>query len=108
MIPIPENLLHSNAAPTADEQFRTLLQTSSFRLEHIVSHGAASPDGFWYDQSENEWVLLAQGDAVLEFERDEKVLLTAGDYLLIPAHRKHRVESCSADAVWLALHFDDA
>jgi len=40
---------------------------------------------------------------VLNFE-DESLNLKAGDYLLIPAHEKHRVASCSQDARWLALH----
>jgi cupin 2 domain-containing protein len=53
----------------------------------------------------NEWVLLARGEAVLRFENGEPIPLKAGDHLLIPARQKHRVESTSADALWLALHF---
>ena len=30
--------------------------------------------------------------------------LEAGDYLLIEAHRRHRVLRTSFDCVWLALH----
>ena len=101
-LPHVRNLFSSS--PVAFEQFHTLLQTSAFRLEQIVSHGQPSPDNFWYDQPQTEWVLLLQGEAVLEFEEDS-LPLRAGDALLIPAHRKHRVASCSEDAVWLALHF---
>ena len=76
----------------------------AFRLEHIVSRGAASPDGFWYDQENPEWVALVRGAAVLEFPSG-RLALRAGDCLLIPAHREHRVAETSADAVWIAAHF---
>ena len=105
MPPKIHNLFPTNNTPQTTEQFNILLQTPHLRLEQIISYGTPSAEGFWYDQDETEWVLLAKGEAVLEFERDKKVLLKAGDYLLIAAHEKHRVESCSPDAVWLALHF---
>ena len=76
----------------------------AFRLEFIVSRGAASPDGFWYDQDNPEWVVLVRGAAVLEF-RVGRLALRAGDGLLIPAHLEHRVAETSVDAVWLAAHF---
>ena len=99
------NLFATEKTPQTTEQFNSLLQTAHLRLEQIISYGTSSPEDFWYDQEETEWVLLAKGEAVLEFEEDRKVRLHAGDYLLIPAHQKHRVESCSLDAVWLALFF---
>ncbi|MEM1295626.1 MAG: cupin domain-containing protein [Verrucomicrobiota bacterium] len=46
-----------------------------------------------------------QGTATLEFEDGETLDLVAGDALIIPAHRRHRVGSTSQDAVWLALHY---
>lgn len=87
------------------EVFETLVEQPMFRLERIVSNQSESPAGFWYDQVVNEWVLLARGEAVLRFENGEPIALKAGDHLLIPARQKHRVESTSADALWLALHF---
>ena len=35
------------------------------RVERIVSSGHCSPEGFWYDQDEQEWVPLLQGAARL-------------------------------------------
>lgn len=99
------NLLHPSACPAGEETIADLIRHRAFTLEHIVSRGAASPEGFWYDQDRSEWVLLLSGDAELRFESGEIVTLTAGDPLLIPAHRRHRVERTSADAIWLALHF---
>ena len=87
------------------ETFRTLLDLPGIRLEQIVSNGQASEEGFWYDQKEPEWVMLVRGEAVLRFDPDRDVTLKAGDFLLIAANSRHRVESVSADAVWLALHF---
>jgi cupin 2 domain-containing protein len=86
------------------ETIHTLIQTSSLRLEQIVSRGQASEPGFWYDQSEDEWVLLLRGTATLDFSEDGMLELKAGGSLTIPAHQKHRVEKVSQDAVWVALH----
>jgi len=99
------NLFSPAAKPQDSEQFHLLLQTPCLRLEQIISYGTASPRDFWYNQEETEWVLLAKGEAVLEFAGNQLIPLQAGDYLQIAAHQKHRVASCSQDAIWLALHF---
>ncbi|MGE3802780.1 MAG: cupin domain-containing protein [Candidatus Kapaibacterium sp.] len=104
MIPTLHNLF--NTSPTSDnEEFFTLLEGNRFRLEHIISQGEASPPDFWYDQEEPEWVALLAGEAELQFDGGEALSMKSGDYLLIPAGMKHRVESTSVDAIWLALHF---
>jgi cupin 2 domain-containing protein len=72
------------------------------RVERIVSRGEASPPGFWHDQDDDEWVMLAAGTATVVFE-DHRARLRSGDWLLIPAHCRHRVASTSKDAVWLAV-----
>jgi cupin 2 domain-containing protein len=50
-------------------------------------------------------VLLAKGAATLRFEEEGIFEMEAGDYVQIPAGKRHRVEATSEDAVWLALHF---
>jgi cupin 2 domain-containing protein len=75
------------------------------RVERIVSRGEASPPDFWYDQKEDEWVMLAVGTATIVFE-DRRVRLRSGDWLFIPAHCRHRVASTSKDAVWLAVFME--
>lgn len=90
-----------------DERLETLLETPRFRMERIVSRGHCSPEGFWYDQENREWVILLQGKAKLRFEdQKEPVTLIPGDYLLIDQHRKHRVEwtDPEQDTIWLAVH----
>ncbi|MCF6310901.1 MAG: cupin domain-containing protein [Verrucomicrobiales bacterium] len=79
------------------------------RLQRIVSGGHASPVGFWYEQDEDEWVMLLRGEACLllakgEAEEEQTVEMHAGDYLELPAGLRHRVECVSGDAIWLALH----
>jgi cupin 2 domain-containing protein len=92
------------------EQTIDLLAGENLRIERIVSTGQASPPGFWYDQDRAEWVLVLAGSAglLLEGEAEPRVL-GPGDYLLIPAHRRHRVEWTDAErpTVWLAVHFQD-
>ena len=73
-----------------------------------TSRGHASPEGFWYEQATHEWVLLVSGAARVRFEGDaEAVAMTPGDYLHIPARRRHRVEwtAPDVDTVWLAVHY---
>jgi cupin 2 domain-containing protein len=108
MLPALSRLLpNRNDSPV--EEVTDLLKNPSFRLEHIVSHGHASPSGFWYDEPQEEWVVLIRGTATLVFAAGDSVIgsldLVAGDSLTIPAHQRHRVETVSDDAVWIALHF---
>jgi cupin 2 domain-containing protein len=103
------NLLTGISDRTGGELFERLLETRSFRLERIVSTGQATPPGQWYDQERDEWVLLVSGEARLLFEDEaEARVLLPGDHILIPAHRRHRVEwtAPGSDTIWLALHFD--
>ena len=102
------NLFADISPKGADEQLTQLLRTPAVRIERIVSHGHASPPGFWYDQDLAEWVLLLAGAAILAFEDDpEPVRLEPGDYVLIPAHARHRVEWSDPDrpTIWLAVHY---
>lgn len=91
-----------------EELVEILLRTETLWLERIVSAGQASPPGHWYDQDTAEWVLLLRGRAGLVLEgEDEEIVMQPGDYLLIPAHKRHRVEWTDPEekTVWLALHY---
>lgn len=91
-----------------EELFVELLVTPQVRVERIVSHGHASPEGFWYDQEEGEWVVVLRGKARLTVE-GKSVELCAGEFLNIPAHHKHRVDWTTPDepTVWLALFYKE-
>jgi cupin 2 domain-containing protein len=99
-----ENLLEALPLPANREHIRCLLESGNVRIEHIISHGQPSPEGFWYDQPNDEWVLLLKGSATLLLAPEERVELKSGDSLLIPAHLRHRVDRTSQDAIWLAVH----
>lgn len=92
---------------TAGERTTPLFGTPGCRVERIVSSGQVSPAGFWYDQAQTEFVVLLAGSASLRIEGEAGARdLAPGDYLVLPAHCRHRVERTSAapPAVWLAVY----
>lgn len=92
-----------------DEIFEILLISDHFKLERIISSGQATPPGEWYDQDMNEWVILLSGSAGLLFEGEEEVIIMhPGEYVHIPAHKRHRIEWTDPEqkTVWLALHYE--
>jgi len=102
------NLFTHTAVRPSEEFTHSLLQTTSFRLEQIVSNGSCTPAGDWYDQASDEWVIVLKGKARLRFEHpDAEIELAPGDHVNIGAHRRHRVEWTTPDetTVWLALHY---
>ena len=98
--------------PTLDaEHIEVLVQAPGLRLERIVSLGHVTPRGEWYDQMTTEWVAMLSGGARLRFEGDtQDVVLRPGDHVVIPAHRRHRVEwtDPGQPTVWLTLHYTTA
>lgn len=102
------NLLQDLPDTLAEELVDTLVESSNVRVERIVSTGQRSADDFWYDQEEHEWVVVLQGAARLVLEGEEQPLqMRAGDHVLIPAHKRHRVDWTSTDepTVWLAVFY---
>ncbi len=91
-----------------NELIEIIAENNDIRIERIVSRGHTSPPGFWYDQDKNEFVLLVSGEALLKFEeKAECIRMQAGDYIIITAHVRHRVEwiAPNRDIVWLAVHY---
>jgi len=103
--------LSENIPEELPEELTTVLaESENVKIERIISDGQSSPEDFWYDQEQNEWVLLISGSAVLSIEKDsgtEQCELGPGDHLLIPAHQRHRVEATSQTekTIWLAVFF---
>ncbi len=101
------NLLAGLADRLDTEQFDQLLAGGPFRLLRIVSTGQATPSDEWYDQDDDEWVVLLQGAAGVRLANEPRTRrLVPGDWLLLPAGCRHRVEWTADDSptVWLALH----
>lgn len=102
-----QNFFENIEIPHGDEKFFPMFENSTLRIERIVSNGAMSAQGYWYDQEKDEWVMVMQGEAIIEIENQDSKHLKKGDYLFIPAHQKHRVVYTSENPVclWLAVHF---
>lgn len=101
------NLLGGIPESIPEEIEELILGAGQLTLKRILSKGQSTPEHEWYDQMENEWVLLIKGEAILAFEKEEDLYMQAGDFCFIPAHRKHRVKWTPDDheTVWLALYF---
>jgi cupin 2 domain-containing protein len=106
----PTNNLFANLSAQLPQELCEVLAESSsraVRIERIVSTGHHSPPDFWYDQHQQEWVVVLQGQARVSYDDGRWWTLGPGDYLLIPARQKHRVDWTSPDqpTVWLAIFF---
>jgi len=103
---------HLPESPQAEETFETLAGgAAGVRVERIVSTGQTSAEDDWYDQAESEWVAVLRGAARLQIEGENaERSLGPGDWLLLPAHCRHRVTWTSQDepTVWLAVHYGGA
>ena len=101
------NIFSNIPSELPKEIFEDIINTEKLRVERIVSKGHTSPGVGWYDQSENEWVIVLSGYGIIEYITGTKVTLKQGDYLNIKAHEKHRVIETSSDekTVWIAIFY---
>jgi len=102
-----QNILKDLPVPFPNEVFEDILKNDKLRIERIISQGQVSPSEGWYDQDENEWVLVLEGHAKILFDNEVVHDLQAMDYLYIPAHQKHKVlwSDPNQRTVWLAIFF---
>ncbi|MDX9881035.1 MAG: cupin domain-containing protein [Prolixibacteraceae bacterium] len=101
------NFLEHIPEKVCEEIFGNIVQTENIKIERIVSHGQSSPGSGWYDQEKSEWVMVLEGQAILEFEGGKEVKLGKNDYINILPHRKHRVKWTDPEqkTIWLAVHY---
>lgn len=103
-----KNLPEPGARPEPDEDATDLLSQPGIRIERIVSTGQSTREGVWLTQDMAEWVVLLTGSATLRFEGEPEARhLRPGDWVAIPAGRRHRVDWTPANepSVWLAVHY---
>lgn len=100
------NLFELPADLADAEVFDALIPDQGVLIERIISTGQASPPDLWYDQERDEWVVVLQGKAKLMWEDGRTCELGRGDWMLIPAHARHRVAWTSQEppCIWLAVH----
>lgn len=87
--------------PKKGEIFDQLLKNKNIKIERIIS--SEKPRNKIYKQNQDEWVLLLDGKAKLDVE-GKKINLKKGDYLFIPAGKKHSVLQTKSGTIWLAIH----
>ena len=104
---LKKNIFDNIPSNIPEEIIETLIDSDGIKVERIISKGHVSPKDFWYDQDKNEFVILLKGSAKLLFENDEQIILSAGDYINIPAHKKHRVEwtVSKIETIWFAIFY---
>lgn len=87
--------------PEEGEIHLDLAAASTFRVEHIRSGRVSTPAEFL--QTGDEWVVVLRGSAILEVGQEE-VELAAGDWVLVPGNRPHRLLRVEPGTEWLAVH----
>lgn len=104
-VPAMKNLFADLPVLATGEAFDELQRCRNVRIERIAS--SPVPDPVWYDQQQDEWVLLLAGRARLEVAGQIKEM-GPGDHLFIPAHTRHRVLATSDEprCLWLAVHIE--
>jgi len=105
-VTVPSNIFVDLLSHLPEELAQTLISADNLRIQRIVSHGHASPEGFWYDQDQHEWVMVLKWAARLRFE-NVTVEMSPGYFVNIPADKKHRVEWTTPDepTSWLAVFY---
>jgi cupin 2 domain-containing protein len=103
----PSNIFDSIPEDMRAEVFDNIVSSPNLRIGRILSKGHTSPETGWYDQDENEWVMVIDGQATIEFVDGTLVSLRKGDYLNIPAHSKHKVSWSDPNqiTIWLAVFY---
>lgn len=104
---LPEgNLFSMPGTSDQPEIFDTILKTENLLIERIITTENFMAPGPWFDQENDEWVVLLEGNATIEFANGSITELKKGDYLFIGARQKHRVTRASRDpqCLWLAVH----
>ena len=101
------NIFAQIPAGLEQEVLETLVENKAMCIERIISKGHTSPPCGWYDQANNEWVIVLKGEAIISFADEADIRLVAGSYIDIAAHKKHRVSWTDPDVetVWLAVHY---
>jgi cupin 2 domain-containing protein len=103
MLAMPRTAL-KQGGPEFSETFA--LGKGAFHLKRIISHGHVSPEGSWYDQRQDEWAMILEGRARIEYPDGSETEMNRGDALFLPKGLRHRVAETSSPCIWLAVFAD--
>lgn len=104
-IPVLHNFFKDIPVNAKNEITEIMAMKGAMRIERIVSTGQTSPEGFFYDQDADEFVILLKGRAVMSFSNGSKITLNEGDFMNIPKNLKHRVDFTEDPTIWLAVFY---
>ena len=97
------NFLDNIPTSSKEEIFQTITQNENIKIERIISYGQTTPKEYWYDQSEDEFVLVLEGEAKISYDDKSIYHLKKGNSLYIKANQKHQVTYTSNPTIWLAI-----
>ena len=100
------DLLKNIPDKSKDEIFETILEKKDIKIERIISYGQTTAKDYWYDQDQDEFVLILKGKAKIKYELGEIIQLDEGSSIYIKAHEKHQVIYTTNPTIWLAIFFN--
>jgi len=90
------------------ELFETIVEKNNvhIKIKKIISVSYSDDNNKWYDQDEDEWVMVLRGKAGIKFSDGEIINMQEGDYIFIPQHKKHQIiyTSNNPPCFWLAIY----
>ena len=92
-------LLDASDAPATGERAEEMVRVRNLVIEQVLSGTVAPVD---YDQDEDEFAVVLEGAAVLDVAA-ERVELSAGDWVLLPARTPHRLLHTEPGTSWLTV-----
>lgn len=97
------NIFDTDKLSKDKEVVDIIKQNENVKIEKIISFGQTTD---WMIQDKEEFVLLIQGKAIIEYE-DKSVELKAGDTLVIKKNERHRVSYTSKNpcCIWLCVFY---
>ena len=96
-------LLENIPNSSKNEIFETITANDKIKIERIISYGQTTQEDFWYDQSEDEFVVILKGNAKIKYDNNKIFELKEGDSLYIPSKQRHKVIYTSNPTIWLAI-----
>lgn len=106
------NIFKIEEIPVNEEITEILKENGNVKIEKIISKGQVSD---WMIQDREEFVILLEGEAEIEFERSsenngtaiEKKRLRKGDTVIIEKNEKHRVSYTSSNpyCIWICVFY---
>ena len=93
--------IYDTLTPKSGETLTTLLSHKNININHIVS--SDNIEAIEYQQEEDEWLVLLEGEAILFINNQEKQL-KKGETFFIPSQTPHKVLKTKDGTAWLTVH----